>query len=278
MCDDTLKNNYQLCEEIGRGRFGTISRCFSPTKNGFFACKSIDKNLLNDPTDRECLQNEAKIMSILSPHPNIVQLFDVYDTEDSLDMVLELCQQSTLYDRLMKSGDDGLSEGRYASIMKQLLTAIAHCHRFGIVHRDIKPDNILFDEMNRVKLADFGSADWVGVEGTVSGVVGTPYYVAPEVVMGRDYNEKVDVWSAGVVLYVLLAGFPPFYGETVEEIFQAVVRGNLRFPPKVFRDVSPEAKDLLRKMICRDVSRRFSAEQALRHPWILSGGETVSMD
>ncbi|KAJ6757391.1 SERINE/THREONINE-PROTEIN KINASE [Salix koriyanagi] len=278
MCDDTLKNNYQLCEEIGRGRFGTISRCFSPTKIGFFACKSIDKNLLNDPTDRECLQNEAKIMSILSPHPNIVQLFDVYDTEDSLDMVLELCQQSTLYDRLMKSGDDGLSEGRYASIMKQLLTAIAHCHRFGIVHRDIKPDNILFDEMNRVKLADFGSADWVGEEGTLSGVVGTPYYVAPEVVMGRDYNEKVDVWSAGVVLYVLLAGFPPFYGETVEEIFQAVVRGNLRFPPKVFRDVSPEAKDLLRKMICRDVSRRFSAEQALRHPWILSGGESVSMD
>jgi calcium/calmodulin-dependent protein kinase (CaM kinase) II len=202
-------------------------------------------------------------MSLLSPHPNIVQLFDVYDTEDSLDMVLELCQQSTLYDRLMKSSNDGLSEGRCASIMKQLLTAIAHCHRFGIVHRDIKPDNILFDEMNRVKLADFGSADWVGEEGTLSGVVGTPYYVAPEVVMGRDYNEKVDVWSAGVVLYVLLAGFPPFYGETAEEIFQAVVRGNLRFPPKVFRNVSPEAKDLLRKMICRDVSRRFSAEQAL---------------
>ncbi|KAJ6974774.1 hypothetical protein D5086_024324 [Populus alba] len=278
MCDDTLKSNYQFCEEIGRGRFGTISRCFSPIKNEFFACKSIDKNLLNDPTDRECLQNEAKIMSRLSPHPNIVQLFDVYDTEDSLDMVLELCQQSTLYDRLMKSSDDGLSEGRCASIMKQLLTAIAHCHRFGIVHRDIKPDNILFDEMNRVKLADFGSADWVGEEGTLSGVVGTPYYVAPEVVMGRDYNEKVDVWSAGVVLYVLLAGFPPFYGETVEEIFQAVVRGNLRFPTKVFRNVSPEAKDLLRKMICRDGSRRFSAEQALWHPWILSGGEAVSMD
>jgi calcium/calmodulin-dependent protein kinase (CaM kinase) II len=131
------------------------------------------------------------------------------------------------------------------------------------VHRDIKPDNILFDEMDRVKLADFGSAVWVAEEGTVSGLVGTPYYAAPEVVMGRDYNEKVDVWSAGVVLYAMLAGFPPFYGETVEEIFESVVRGNLRFPPKVFRNVSPEAKDLLRKMICRDVSRRFSAEQAL---------------
>ncbi|KAF9660801.1 hypothetical protein SADUNF_Sadunf19G0035700 [Salix dunnii] len=276
MCE-TLKNNYQICEEIGRGRFGTIYRCFSPIKNEFFACKSVDKSLLKDPTDQECLQNEAKIMSLLSPHPNIVQIFDVYDTEDSLDMVLELCEQNTLYDHLVKS-NGGFSEAISASVMKQLLTAIAYCHRFSIVHRDIKPENILFDEMNRAKLADFGSADWVAEEGRLSGVVGTPYYVAPEVVMGRDYNEKVDVWSAGVVLYAMLAGFPPFYGETVEEIFEAVVRGNLRFPPKVFRNISPEAKDLLRKMICRDVSRRFSAEQALRHPWILSGGETISMD
>lgn len=177
-------------------------------------------------------------------------------------MVMELCEQYTLYDRIINS-NGGLCEGESASIMKQLLNAIAHCHRFNIVHRDIKPDNILFDSRNRVKLADFGSADWLGEVGTISGVVGTPYYVAPEVVMGREYNEKSDVWSAGVVLYVMLAGIPPFYGETVEEIFEAVIRGNLRFPPKLFRTVSSSAKDLLRKMICRDVSRRFSAEQAL---------------
>lgn len=127
-----------------------------------------------------------------------------------------------------------------------------------------------------MKLADFGSAVWLDEEsGRLSGVVGTPYYVAPEVLLGREYNEKVDVWSAGVVLYVMLAGIPPFYGETVEEIFEAVLRGNLRFPPRLFRGVSKEAKDLLRKMICRDVSRRISAEQALRHPWILSGGELM---
>ncbi|KAJ6292020.1 hypothetical protein OIU76_024004 [Salix suchowensis] len=167
MCE-TLKNNYQICEEIGRGRFGTIYRCFSPIKNEFFACKSVDKSLLKDPTDQECLQNEAKIMSLLSPHPNIVQIFDVYDTEDSLDMVLELCGQDTLYDHLIKS-NGGFSEAISVSVMKQLLTAIAYCHRFSIVHRDIKPENILFDEMNRVKLADFGSADWVAEEGTMSG-------------------------------------------------------------------------------------------------------------
>ncbi|KAF2287661.1 hypothetical protein GH714_002173 [Hevea brasiliensis] len=157
-------------------------------------------------------------------------------------MVMELCEQYTLYDRINKS-NGGLCEGKSASIMKQLLNAIAHCHRLNIVHRDIKPDNILFDSRNRVKLADFGSADWLGEERTMSGVVGTPYYVAPEVVMGREYNEKSDVWSAGVVL-----------------------------------SVSAAAKDLMRKMICRDVSRRFSAEQALRHPWIVNGGETISVD
>ncbi|XP_050221826.1 phosphoenolpyruvate carboxylase kinase 2 [Mercurialis annua] len=273
----TLKNNYQLCEEIGRGRFGTISRCFSPATDSSFACKIIDKTLLTDPTDRECLLNETKIMYLLSPHPNIVQIHDLYDTEDSLTLIMELCEQFTLYDKVVKS-NGGLSEAKSATVMKELLTAIAHCHRLNVVHRDIKPDNILFDSRNRVKLADFGSADWIGEDSTMSGVVGTPYYAAPEVVLGRDYNEKVDVWSAGVVLYVMLAGFPPFYGETVEEIFEAVIRGNLRFPPRIFRNVSPEAKDLLRKMICKDVSRRFSAEQALRHPWIVNGGETISMD
>ncbi|KAI9112344.1 hypothetical protein K1719_016867 [Acacia pycnantha] len=102
----------------------------------------------------------------------------------------------------------------------------------------------------------------------MSGVVGTPYYVAPEVLLGRDYNEKVDVWSSGVILYIMLSGIPPFHGESAAEIFEAVVRPNLRFPPRIFRSTSPSAKDLLRKMICRDVSRRLSAEQALGHLWI----------
>ncbi|CAN1233336.1 Phosphoenolpyruvate carboxylase kinase 1 [Linum perenne] len=262
MCSETLKNNYQICEEIGRGRFGVISRCFSPIKNSSFACKIIDKSLLLDSTDRECLDKEPKIMFLLSPHPNIVQIHDAFDSDDSLTMVLDLCEPYTLYDLVIKTGN-GISESRSAAIMRQLLEAVAHCHRFGIVHRDIKPDNVLFDSRGRVKLADFGAADWVG-SGNLSGVVGTPYYVAPEVLLGRDYGEKVDVWSAGVVLYVMLAGFPPFYGDDVEEIFEAVVRGNLRFPAKAFRNVSSEAKDFLRKLICRDPSRRFSAEQALR--------------
>ncbi|CAO2837019.1 unnamed protein product [Amaranthus hypochondriacus] len=111
----------------------------------------------------------------------------------------------------------------------------------------------------------------------MDGIVGTPYYVAPEVLAGREYNEKIDVWSAGVILYIMLGGVPPFYGESVEETFGAVLRANLRFPTKIFRSISSEAKDLLRKMLCKDVSRRFSAEQVLRHPWVTNGGITNEM-
>ncbi|KAH9658983.1 phosphoenolpyruvate carboxylase kinase 1 [Citrus sinensis] len=232
MCE-ALKNNYQLCEEIGRGRFGTISRCFSPSSNNFFACKVIDKSLLTDPLDRECLQNEAKFMTLLSPHPNIVQIFDVYENDAFLSIVMELCEPVTLYDEILRNP---VCETRAAGYMQQLLSALAHCHRYGVVHRDVKPENVFLDSRGKVKLGDFGSADWLlGEMGTTSGVVGTPYYVAPEVVMGREYGEKVDVWSAGVVLYTILAGIPPFYGETAAEIFEAVLRANLRFPTRIFR-------------------------------------------
>ncbi|KAM7251659.1 hypothetical protein ACFE04_023542 [Oxalis oulophora] len=268
---ESLKNKYQICEEIGRGRFGAISRCFSPSTNTFYAVKSVDKRRLTDPIDRECLQNEPKILSILSPHPNITQFFNLSEDDDFLHMIIELCQPITLYDVILKH--ISLTETSAAIYMKQLLTAIAHCHRLNVVHRDIKPENVLFDDFNRVKLADFGSAEWLSEgSGTAIGMVGTPYYVAPEVVMGREYNEKVDTWSAGVVMYTMLAGTPPFYGESVTEIFESIMRGNLRFPTKYFRDVSSEAKDLLRKMICRDAHRRLSAEQALRHPWIVNEG------
>ncbi|RDX68022.1 Phosphoenolpyruvate carboxylase kinase 1, partial [Mucuna pruriens] len=266
MCE-ALKTQYKVSEEIGRGRFGTIFRCLDPHTNESLACKLIDKSLLADPTDRQCLQNEPKFMSLLSPHPNILQIIDFFEDDQFLSIVMDLCQPHTLFDRMLHCP---FPEPQAASLINTLLQAVAHCHRCGVAHRDIKPDNILFDSAGNLKLADFGSAEWFGDGSTMTGVVGTPYYVAPEVLMGRDYDEKVDVWSCGVILYIMLAGIPPFYGDSAAEIFEAVVRANLRFPSRIFRTVSPAAKDLLRKMLCRDPSRRFSAEQALRHPWILS--------
>ncbi|RDX81142.1 Phosphoenolpyruvate carboxylase kinase 1, partial [Mucuna pruriens] len=265
------KQQYQVLEEIGRGRFGTVFRCYDHNSNQFHASKLIDKRLLADSTDSQCLEMEAKAMTFLSPHPNILQIIDAFEDAEFSSIVVELCQPRTLFDRI---ADGPLPEPHAASLVKQLLEAVAHCHALGLAHRDIKPDNILFDEGNNLKLSDFGSAEWFGEERRMGGVVGTPYYVAPEVLTGREYDEKVDVWSSGVILYTMLAGIPPFYGDSAAEIFEAVLRANLRFPPRIFRSVSAPAKDLLRKMICRDPSRRISAHQALRHPWILSGGVT----
>lgn len=158
------------------------------------------------------------------------------------------------------------------------MSAVAYCHRLGIAHRDIKPENVLFDSRDRLKLADFGSAEWFGGNEMMmmSGIVGTPYYVAPEILSGEEYDHKVDVWSCGVILYIMLSGVPPFYGDSPVETFDKVLRGNLRFPTRIFRSVSPEAKDLLRKMLCKDPSRRLSADQVLRHPWLMNGGESLN--
>ncbi|KAK4746728.1 hypothetical protein SAY87_025765 [Trapa incisa] len=202
-------------------------------------------------------------MALLSPHPNIVSVvgaFDSSSSDGSLAVVMELCGPQTLYDRIARAGR-AMQEPDVASLMKQLLLAVAHCHRLGVAHRDIKPENVFFDQRGAtLKLADFRSAVWLG-GGPASDVVGTPYYVAPEILTGREYGEKVDVWSCGVILYIMLSGgIPPFYGESAEEIFSAVVRANLRFPPKLFRSASASAKDLIRKMVCRDASRRISAE------------------
>ncbi|XP_042515641.1 phosphoenolpyruvate carboxylase kinase 1-like [Macadamia integrifolia] len=270
-----LKKLYQVYEEIGQGRFGTVFRCFFPTSGDFFALKSIDKRLLSDSVDRECIEKEAKIMQHLSGNPNVVQIADVFEDDAFLDIVMELCDSSDLFDRISKRT---FSDVEAAAIMLPLMEAIAHCHRKGVAHRDIKPDNILFDSRNRLKLADFGSAEIFHDGLPMKGIVGTPYYVAPEVLSGWDYTENVDVWSAGVIMYIMLSGIPPFYGDSAAEIFEAVRRGNLRFPTRNFFSVSLAAKDLLRKMLSKDVSKRFSAEQVLGHPWITSGGEVRLMN
>ncbi|KAL9331655.1 hypothetical protein ACSQ67_001265 [Phaseolus vulgaris] len=236
-----LQRDYVVSEEIGRGRFGTVYRCSSADSGEFYAVKSIDKVAISaagDSLDTQCLFTEAKIVQLLS-----------------------LTLTSSIFTPSMKT--KRTSTWFSTSLMK----AVAHCHLLGVSHRDIKPDNILFDEENRLKLADFGSADTFKEGEPMSGVVGTPPYVAPEILAGRDYNEKVDVWSGGVVLYQMLAGFLPFRGDSPVEIFEAVLHSSLRFPTRVFSSVSPAAKDLLRRMLCRDVSRRFSAEQVLRHQW-----------
>ncbi|KAJ6792512.1 phosphoenolpyruvate carboxylase kinase 1-like [Iris pallida] len=277
---EALHRDYQIGEEIGSGRFGIVYRCTSSSSGEQFAVKSINKALLVDPVDRDCIDTEAKLTHLASSSSSshsgshTVRLHGVYEDSSFLHLVLDLCDGSDLFDHLSRHAP--LPEPEAASIMTSVIEAISSCHKNGVAHRDIKPDNILFDGQGGLRLADFGSAGWFGGGGNsttmMSGLVGTAHYVAPEVVRGEEYGEKVDIWSAGVVLYVMLGGGLPFEGGSAVEVFEAVMRGNLRFPTRIFGWVSPEAKDLMRRMMSKDVSRRLSAEQALRHPWITSGG------
>ncbi|XP_021752603.1 phosphoenolpyruvate carboxylase kinase 1-like [Chenopodium quinoa] len=280
-----LSRDYEIIEEIGSGRFGVVSKCKSRFTGEFFAVKSIAKSSVSgDTIDSQSLINEPKALLLLSLSSTssssssyITRLHSTYDTPSHLHLILDFFPFPSLYD--VVSRHHRIPEPESRSIIFSLLHAILHCHQNGVVHRDIKPDNILFDPVTkRVKLCDFGSSGFVNDGGRMNEVVGTPYYVAPEILEGNGYDEKVDVWSVGVVLYVILAGIPPFYGERVEEVFEKVLRGNLRFPSRVFGNFSPAVKDLLRKMICKDVSRRFSAQEALRHPWFMAnGGQPTTM-
>ncbi|KAF8702719.1 hypothetical protein HU200_032547 [Digitaria exilis] len=286
---EQLKRDYEIGEEIGRGRFGVVHRCASRATGEAFAVKSVDRSALADDLDRALAELEPKLARLAcagGENPGVVQVRAVYEDGAWTHTVMDLCTGPDLLDWLRLRRGAPVPEPDAARVVAQLAEALAGCHRAGVVHRDVKPDNVLLDldpageAPPRVRLADFGSAAWLGVEdgaarGTAEGLVGTPHYVAPEVVAGGEYGEKVDVWSAGVVLYALLSGGAlPFGGETPAEVFAAVLRGTLRFPPALFAGISPAAKDLMRRMMCRDVSRRFSAEQVLRHPWIQSGGGT----
>ncbi|KAK6145944.1 hypothetical protein DH2020_019813 [Rehmannia glutinosa] len=214
-----LEREYRVGEEIGRGRYGVVSRCYSAVTGQCFAVKSIEKRLIqDDAVDSLCLRNEAKLMHLASGHPNVLGIFDVYEDDEFLHVVLEYCGAGDLFERITARPVFAESEAR--RVMVPLMEAIAHIHDRGVAHRDIKPDNILFNSYNELKLADFGSAECFGNGGLMSGIVGTPYYVAPE--------------------------------------------GELEISEERFGSVSSEAKDLLRRMLCKDVSRRFSADQVLK--------------
>ncbi|KQJ83612.1 phosphoenolpyruvate carboxylase kinase 2 [Brachypodium distachyon] len=279
---EELKRDYEIGEEIGRGRFGVVHRCASRSTGDLYAVKSVDRSRLSDDLDRGLAELEPKLAQLAAAgNPGVVQVHAVYEDESWTHMVMDLCEGPDLLDWVRLRQGAPVPEPEAAAVALQIAEALAICHRRGVAHRDVKPDNVLLDSGYeggspaplRARLADFGSAAWVGGGGSAQGLVGTPHYVAPEVVAGGEYGEKADVWSAGVVLYVLLSGGAlPFSGETASDVFAAVLRGGPRFSPRLFAGVSPLAKDLMRRMMCRDVSRRFSAEQVLGHPWILNGG------
>ncbi|KAK8685040.1 hypothetical protein V6N13_041051 [Hibiscus sabdariffa] len=263
-----LRDRYVLGGKLGWGQFGVIRVCSDTLTGDVLACKSIAKDRLVTLDDFCSIKLEIEIMTKLSGHPNIVDLKAVYEDEDSVHLVMELCAGGELFHRLEKYGRFPESEAR--DLFKQLMEVVKYCHDNGIIHRDLKPENILLATKSLsspIKLADFGLATYVKQGENLHGTVGSPFYIAPEVLTGG-YDEAADVWSAGVILYILLSGMPPFGGKTKSKIFDAVRAAELRFPVDPWDHISLSARDLIIGMLCVDPSKRLSAAQVLDHPWV----------
>ncbi|XP_059648006.1 serine/threonine-protein kinase PEPKR2-like [Cornus florida] len=254
-----LEQEFDLGATIGRGKFGSVVLCRNKASGEEFACKTLHKG-------KEIVHQEVEIMQHLSGHPGIVILKAVYEDANLFHLVMELCSGGRLLDQMAREGR--YSEQRAANVLKELILVIKYCHDMGVVHRDIKPENILLTTSGQMKLADFGLAVRISNGQCLTGVVGSPAYIAPEVLSGG-YSEKVDIWSAGVLLHALLVGLLPFHGNSKDAVFQAIKEVNLDFASGVWELISHPARDLITRMLTRDVSARFTAEEVLKHPWIL---------
>ncbi|XP_010541199.1 PREDICTED: calcium-dependent protein kinase 25 isoform X2 [Tarenaya hassleriana] len=269
-----LKEYYNLGSKLGHGQFGTTFLCIEKGTGEEYACKSIQKRKLETEEDVDDVRREIEIMYHLFGQPNVISIKGAYEDSVAVHMVMELCRGGELFDRIVARGH--YTERKAAQLAKIILTVVQTCHSLGVMHRDLKPENFLFvndHEDSPLKAIDFGLSVFFKPGETFSDIVGSPYYVAPEV-LNKSYGLEADIWSAGVMIYVLLSGSAPFWGETEEEIFYEVLHGDLDLSSDPWPEVSENAKDLIRKMLERNPGRRLTAHQVLSHPWIQDEGST----
>ncbi|PKA64265.1 Calcium-dependent protein kinase 8 [Apostasia shenzhenica] len=265
-----LSRLYELGCELGRGEFGVTQRCRDLETGKAFACKSISKRKLRSAADVTDVQREIEIMRELPEHPNVVRLRDVFEDREAVHLVMEVCEGGELFDRIVARGH--YTERAAAVVMKTIMEVVQHCHEHGVMHRDLKPENFLFaneSEASPLKAIDFGLSVRFKPGEQFSEVVGSSYYMAPEV-LKRNYGPEVDVWSAGVILYILLCGVPPFWAETDEGIAHVILQSEINFDREPWPKVSENAKDLVRHMLDSNPCTRLSAKQVIEHPWLLN--------
>eukprot|EP00245_Coleochaete_scutata_P008905 TRINITY_DN2815_c0_g1_i1.p1 TRINITY_DN2815_c0_g1~~TRINITY_DN2815_c0_g1_i1.p1 ORF type:complete len:761 (-),score=182.52 TRINITY_DN2815_c0_g1_i1:1178-3460(-) len=269
---EDFRSLYDLGRELGRGQFGVTYLCIEKSTGKQFACKSIAKRKLTTPEDVGDVKNEIAIMNLLVGNPNIVELKGAYEDKFAVHLVMELCAGGELFDRITARGH--YSERAAAALCRTIITVVQTCHSHGVMHRDLKPENFLFldpSESAPLKATDFGLSVFCKPGQVFHELVGSPYYVAPEVLY-KSYGPEADVWSAGVILYILLSGVPPFWGETEEKIFQEIKRGKLDLDSQPWPWITKEAKDLVHGMLTRDPRKRLTTAQVLQHPWIAKDG------
>ncbi|XP_073112789.1 calcium-dependent protein kinase 26 isoform X2 [Elaeis guineensis] len=267
-----LRDLYTLGRKLGQGQFGTTYLCTEISTGIEYACKSISKRKLISKDDVEDVRREIQIMHHLAGHKNVVTIKGAYEDSHSVHIVMELCAGGELFDRIIERGH--FSERKAAEITRIIVGVVEACHSLGVMHRDLKPENFLLvnkDDDTSLKAIDFGLSVFFKPGQVFADVVGSPYYVAPEVLL-KLYGPEADVWTAGVILYILLSGVPPFWAETQQGIFDAILKGVIDFDSDPWPLISDSAKDLIRKMLCSSPSERLAAHEVLCHPWICENG------
>jgi calcium-dependent protein kinase len=260
-------DNYVSDKKLGEGSYGSVYRVKHKDLGIPRAMKKITGSGNKDPEKIKEIENEINLLKSMD-HPNIVKIFEFYNTKDGFYLITEYCSGGELFDRILKYKK--FDEPNAAYIMFQLLSAVFYCHNQGMIHRDLKPENILIDSEEKdgtlnIKVIDFGTAKLFDKNKTENKVIGSAYYIAPEVLNSK-YNEKCDIWSSGVILYILLCGRPPFGGED-EEILDKIKKGKFDLSSDPWPKISNEAKDLIRHMLDMNPISRISAQKALSHKW-----------
>ncbi|XP_061586558.1 calcium/calmodulin-dependent protein kinase (CaM kinase) II beta 1 isoform X11 [Cololabis saira] len=270
-------DEYQLYEELGKGAFSVVRRCVKLATGQEYAAKIINTKKLS-ARDHQKLEREARICRLLK-HPNIVRLHDSISEEGFHYLLFDLVTGGELFEDIVAR--EYYSEADASHCIQQILEAVLHCHQMGVVHRDLKPENLLLASKCKnaaVKLADFGLAIEVqGDQQAWFGFAGTPGYLSPEVLRKEAYGKPVDIWACGVILYILLVGYPPFWDEDQHKLYQQIKAGAYDFPSPEWDTVTPEAKNLINQMLTINPAKRITAQEALKHPWVCQRSTVASM-
>ncbi|XP_061880386.1 calcium/calmodulin-dependent protein kinase type II subunit beta-like isoform X5 [Entelurus aequoreus] len=270
-------DEYQLYEELGKGAFSVVRRCVKLCTGQEYAAKIINTKKLS-ARDHQKLEREARICRLLK-HANIVRLHDSISEEGFHYLLFDLVTGGELFEDIVAR--EYYSEADASHCIQQILEAVLHCHQMGVVHRDLKPENLLLASKCKnaaVKLADFGLAIEVqGEQQAWFGFAGTPGYLSPEVLRKESYGKPVDIWACGVILYILLVGYPPFWDEDQHKLYQQIKAGAYDFPSPEWDTVTPEAKNLINQMLTINPAKRITAQEALKHPWVCQRSTVASM-
>lgn len=275
--DPKLEEWYNLDKQIGKGAFGVVRLATVKRTDERVAVKSISKAKLVCKEDVKDVQAEVAIMNLVAGHVNVVTLKSTHEDKEHVHIVMELCAGGELFDSIVAAGS--FTEKKAASIFRKMVEVVNHCHELGVMHRDLKPENFLLtskEEGGELKLTDFGLGVFFKRAERFRDLVGSPYYVAPEV-LRKNYSHEADMWSLGVILYILLSGLPPFWGDTEDQIFKMVLKGHVDFKSEPWPKISDAAKDCVRKLLEQDVSKRATAAQVLKHDWLVKEGVAADL-